>query len=350
VRALPALLLLLAACGAAPPRDPLPPSPPRATTPRDLAPDATFADLASAARRQDDLRDQESDAGCLVRLGADGLRLEADLAVAVRPLPAPEADLDARLEADSGPIRVLTRFGAYGTQPARVALVAMTTSLPPTRGTALALFVTDRGVYARRSDRSADDRTPSRPEWIAEHAPWAEFDLVAVSAEAGTPVRAVIDLLDRLPASLAGRIALAVALADGTALPQAQAPAEGETAAVCAEGLPELAESDPIGDLAPDRILAGIEPLRRAAELCVGTSTGAGAAGGRVAITVRIGPDGRVPAACVSEDSTGDAALRACLVRAARELSFDPPGGYVDFALPLALESGRAQRQSAVCR
>ena len=50
------------------------------------------------------------------------------------------------------------------------------------------------------------------------------------------------------------------------------------------------------------------------------------------------------------EDATGDSALRACIVRAARELAFEPPGGAVDFALPLLLEPGRAQRQVAVCR
>ncbi|MDQ3033968.1 MAG: hypothetical protein M3Y87_16245, partial [Myxococcota bacterium] len=69
-----------------------------------------------------------------------------------------------------------------------------------------------------------------------------------------------------------------------------------------------------------------------------------------VAIAVRIAADGRVREACVMEDATGDPSLRACLVRAARELAFDPPGGVVDFALPLRLEAGRAQRQAPVCR
>jgi hypothetical protein len=164
------------------------------------------------------------------------------------------------------------------------------------------------------------------------------------------PLTALADLLDRIPASHAGRVTLAVALEEGTRLPATPAVSGGETAELCPEGLPELAEDAPFGDLAPDRIRSALDPLRRGAELCVGTSSGPGAAGGRVVMAVRIDPQGRVEAACAMEDSTGDAALRACLARAARELAFDPPGGYVDFTLPLALEPGITQRQVPVCR
>lgn len=318
---------------------------------RDLGADATFADLATAARRQDDRRDSDADAGCLVRASGAGYRLEADLAVAVRPLPAPPDDLDARMEPDRGPVRVLTRFGAYGEAAgARTALVAINTTLPPTRGVALAIVLTDRGAYARRSDQSGGERDASRVEWLVDHVGWTEVDLVAVTAEAGVPLRALVELMERIPETMAGRVTLAVVLEEGTRLPDAPAIQAGEPAELCPDGLPELAESDPLGDLPAARIRGALDPLRSAAELCVGTSTGPGAAGGRVAMAVRIGPEGRVAGACVMEDSTGDAALRACLVRAARELSFDAPGGYLDFALPLALEPGRAQRQVPVCR
>jgi hypothetical protein len=317
---------------------------------RELPRDATFADLVTAARRLDDLRDQESDAGCLLRVGSDGYRLEADLAVAVRPLPPPADDLDARLARDGGPVRILTRFGAYGVAPAQMGLVAIGTTQPLTRGTGLALLLTDRGLYARRTDRAGGERDALSIEWVLERMTWDEFDLVAVSAESSTPLSALADLLGRLPASIAGRLTFATPLAEGTRLPEpSPASEQADRAELCEDGLPGLSDDAPDGDLAPDRIRAGLAPLRRGAELCVGTSRGAGAAGGRLAITVRIRPDGRVDAACVHEDAIGDPALRACLVRAARELVFDPPGGWLDFALPMTLAPGTAQRQRALC-
>jgi hypothetical protein len=353
-------LLVLAACGGSPhatetPRDreraPADRTPPVARSDRDLGADATFADLATAARRQDDRRDSDADAACLVRAGGDGYRLEADLAVAVRPLPVPPDDLDARMESERGPVRVLARFGAYGGDPAaRTALVAVNTTLPPTRGVALAIVLTDRGAYARRSDQAGGERDASRAEWVLERAAWSEVDLVAITAEAGVPVRALVELMERIPETMAGRVTLAVVLEAGTRLPDAPVIQAGERAELCPDGLPELAEDAPLGDLPADRIRGALDPLRSAAELCVGTSAGPGAAGGRVSLAVRIGPDGRVTDACAMEDSTGDAELRACLSRAARELAFDAPGGYLDFALPLALEPGRAQRQIPVCR
>src|SRR5688500_3606754 len=64
-------------------------APPVAEDFRTLPDGATFRDVADAARRLDDRRDQESTAGCLIRpaQGARVPRLNADLAVAVRPLP-----------------------------------------------------------------------------------------------------------------------------------------------------------------------------------------------------------------------------------------------------------------------
>ena len=268
----------------------------------------------------------------------------------MRPLPAPAEVLDARLASDGGPVRVLTRYGDYGPGSAQLGLVATTTTLPPTRGVAVALFLTPAGLYARRTDRAGGERDASRLEWVLEHTDFGEVDLVAVSAEASVPLERVIDLLARLPASLAGRVTLAVPLAAGTRLPDPRPVVASESAGeLCPEGLPELAEDAPLGDLGAPEIRAALDPLRVAAELCVGTSSGPGASGGRVGLAVRIEPGGRVEAACVTEDSSGDSQLRACLARAARDLVFAAPGGYVDFVVPLVLEPGRAQRQVPVC-
>ncbi|MFW5876139.1 MAG: hypothetical protein ACOCXM_05340, partial [Myxococcota bacterium] len=67
---------------------------------RALGPAATFGELVAAARALDDAGAGDADAGCLLRsppTSAGGWRLEADLAVAVRPLPDAPANLASRL-------------------------------------------------------------------------------------------------------------------------------------------------------------------------------------------------------------------------------------------------------------
>jgi hypothetical protein len=286
-----------------------------------------------------------------LRVSESDVALAADLAVAVRPLPTPPRDLEAHLQRTLGPVRVLTRFGAYGAGESELALVAMNTTLPPSRGVALSLFLTSGGLYARRSDEPFGERDASRIDWVLERIDWSAFDLVAVTTSASTPVRVLAELLARLPSSMAGRIALAVALEPGTRLPEVPPTLDVESdVALCLDGLPELDESAPIGDLPPSRIRSALGPLERAAELCVGMSSGRGAAGGLVSIAVRIAPNGQVSDACIMEDATDDPSLRACIIRAARELIFETPGFFVDFALPLRLLAGRSQQQTPICR
>ncbi len=316
---------------------------------RALGPDATFAQLAEAARLLDQRRDQDSTAGCLLRRG---WRLEADLAVAVRPLAVPEADLDARLEADAGPVVVLSRWGAYGQLDAgRVALSAVTTTLPPRVEPATVWFVTDRGVWVRNS--GADAARPGPMPWAdATAALPTDVGALFVTAEAGVPLATLAEALSSLPDALSGRVGLAVTLAAGTRLPGAPAAADAaDTEGLCPNGLPPLGEGMSEGSLRPDRIVSSLGPLRQGAEICVGATDGPGAAGGRVGLAMRIGPDGQLIEACVTEEAAPDPTLRACLLRAARATMFpepDPPGA-VDVALPLVLAPLDSQRQRPLC-
>ena len=143
-------------------------------------------------------------------------------------------------------------------------------------------------------------------------------------------------------------IALAVLLSDDTRLPDAVMLAPSDAEPLCA-GLPDLAPDATLGDLPSDRVVQALTPLRAAGEICVGTNTGTGARGGHVVIDVRVASGGAVSDACVREDETGDATLRACLVRATRALTFDDPGGAFDFELPLVLAPGISHRQRALC-
>ncbi|GAB4202624.1 MAG: hypothetical protein OHK0013_16060 [Sandaracinaceae bacterium] len=306
---------------------------------RTLRSDATFAELVGAARTQDRLRDQDSDAGCLLRRRP--ARLEADLAAAVRPLPEAPSSLAGRL----GSVSALTRYGAMGAPDAALALVAFTTTRPLPDAPARAVVITAEAIWV--APVGVDGGPARRVEITALSTLVDGAGLVLVTAEGGVSVDRLADVLAALPPSLEGRVALAVALPEGTRLPDVPALEGPETVPVCE--LAPLAD-EAWGELDPARLRAGLAPLAEQARTCVGSTEGLGAAGGRVTLTLRIGPGGRVDDACVSEDTTGDGALRACLVRAARALVLEAPvGGSVDVALPLRLEPGIAHRQRPLC-
>ncbi len=314
---------------------------------RDLAAGATFADLASAARRQDDLRDQDSSAGCVLRRG-EGFRLEADLAVAIRPLPAPETDLDARMASDA-PARVFTRYGAYG-ESTELGVVALTTTAPPAgaieRAIGLVILLTDRGAYARRTDVAFGAVTPRPVEELIGTLPFAEVSTTFVAAESGVPLDTLYEALRLLPSTLAGDVALAVVLERGVALPDRVA-LEEESAPLCEELPPTDAPSSDA--LTATDLRAAIDRLAGPVAICVGTTTGPGARGGRLELMARVIDGGTIGEACIRADDTGDAHLRACVLRAARALVFPDPDGVVDFAVPLVLRAGTIHRQRATC-
>ncbi len=305
---------------------------------RSLSAGASYADLVGAARRQDQLRDQDSDAGCLLRVGATP-RLEADLAAAVRPLPEVPPALSSRL----GTVAVLTRYGAIGAPDAALGLVAFTTTRPAA-ARARVLLVTRSALFRGATDASRFE--PIEPAALATIDDGSSH--VFVTAEAGVSLEALAEILGALPVTLAGRVGLAVALPEGTRLPVVPPREELETAAVCElSPLPDEAW----GELDTAAIRAGVAPLAERASLCAGTTDGPGALGGRVVVSMRIDPSGRVTDACVTEDGTDDGVLRACLVRAARELTIGPPrGGSIDVALPIRIEPGVSHRQVALCR
>lgn len=350
------LATLLCACGSTPPpHEPEPEpevtgdeTPAAPTSARDLERDATFADLATAAREQDRLRDQDGSAGCLLRRG-EGFRLEADLSVAIRPLPTPEADLDARM-ASRGPVRVLTRHGAFGVGT-EMGLVSLTTSAPPPEAIeeaiGLVLVLTDRGAYARRTDVAFGGTVPAAVAEVIAAAPFGEVHTTFVVAEAGVSLDTLYDVLASLP-PLDGRVALAVALEAGVTLPDRPTLEPSEPAPLC-DGIAETDEpwSETIEGAA---LMAPLRALSGRFAVCVGASTGPGAAGGRMELMVRLTRGGTVADACIHTDDTGDEALRACILRAVRETGFPDPAGQVIFAAPLVLSPGPSHRQSAVCR
>lgn len=331
-----------------PPTDPAPTDGDDApSSARELGAGATFGELLAAARALDGRRDTESSEGCLVALREGRAHLAADLAVAVRPLAEAPEDLDARLEGGVTRVNVLTRWGRLGPgDPAHPTLAAITTTLPPPAGGALVWFVTDRGVYARATDDALGATEPSPRVMPVGDAP-----ALFVTAERGLPVTRLAEVLAAVPDALAGQVALAVTLDAGTRLPAAAEAIAPSDEHLCPDGLPALPEETAPGTLRAPAIVSSLGPLRQGAEICVGTSGGRGAAGGRVVMAMRIGPDGRVSDACLVEDETEDPTLRDCLVRSARATAFPAPdpAGPVDVELPLVLAPLESQRQRALC-
>lgn len=323
---------------------------------RDLAADSSFGDIVSTARSLDDAGRGSSDAGCLVGARTGAWRLEADLLAAVRPLPDAEPDLAPRLAHAAGRVRVLTPWGQLGDGPggpalAEVPFASFTTVAPDAaRAPSVLMALTHAGVFLRYGDRAATsedgplalDAAIARLATVPAHA-------VYLSADGDTPVPALHSVLARLD----GRtVAFAVALPSGTRLPDvAPPPATNSTVHMCPGGLPDPDPGATEGALDHAAIVGALAPLREGALRCLERTLGSARAGGTFTLALRIGPDGRVRHACALDDDLHDPALAACVVGAARDLSFPPPApaGFVDAHLPLRLAPLVPAAQRSVC-
>lgn len=320
-----------------------------ALDPRAMLRSATFGRLVEAVRALDEASAGDSTEGCLLRppVGASGYRLAADLALAVRPLPDPPADLDAVLGAEGGAVRPITPWGQVG-DAEEGPIVASLTALPPARGArGLVVFVTDRGVFLRGAGRPAPGAgaVPAGSlRGTLDRVADAD-DVVLVAAEAGVALSALAEVLAAVPADLA--VGLGVSLPPETALPPGVGPAEdaGGAEGLCSEEDEGAGGGAGAGQLPTDAVVRGLAPLRDAGQRCLAAS---GSAGGALAVRFRIGPRGTVASACARSDETGSARLRACILEALRALTFPPPdpAGVVEVELPLVLRVGR---QSALC-
>jgi len=327
---------------------------------RALGAAATFAELVRAARELEDRGEGNATAGCLLRgSGAvgDAWRFEADVAVAVRPLPAAWDDYDDHLRAHRGPARILSRWGQTRAEPYSLALATLTSTVPvdPTLPAA-AVVLTDAGAYVLGTAQSSAPAVSAVPtarlvEALRTLQPGGAPAMVAVTAEAALPLASLRDALAVL-AELGVPIALAVPLAPDVRLPAdpVVSPDVAERG-LCGRGLPEPPASAVEGDLAQSVVVAALAPLRDAAARCMSTATGRAASGGRLDVTLRIGADGTVTEACAVRDDVLDPALRICVLEAARALRFPLPSptGYVDLALPLRLAADTTLAQRPLC-
>ena len=313
-----------------------------ATAPsRNLGDRATFEDLVATAQALDGRSEGDSDAGCLLR-SSGGWRLEADLAVPVRPLPAPVPSLAQALRNHSGPVRVLSRWGQRGAGRRAVALFSM---FPRNDAEVVVLFVSADGIRLRSTD-GATVAGPFFQTTIPSSILDPGFDgLIAVTADAQTPLDTLVGVLGGLPE--AATVTLGVLLPEETRLPEPLvADADGE-AGLCPDGL-EPAEGAE-GQFDATAAAPALAQLRQSVGRCSDYRSGVGEAAGGLSIAFRIGPGGQVTEACATADDLGDPALRACALDAVRTTRFPDPGGVLDLALPVRFEADVTARQAVLC-
>jgi hypothetical protein len=293
----------------------------------------------------------DSSAGCLLGHSDAGFRLAADLMPALDELPDAVVDLDARLQREQGPMRVLTGWGPT-IGPDGTLVLATFTALAPgaLRSPVVALLLTDEGTYLRYGSTRASDADGPLPAQAAVArllaAPGNRGATLYVAAEAAVSLAELVALLRLLPAE--HEVVLGLPLPAGTRLPSVAAAAQPD---LCPEGLPTPGEQSVEGALEPRAIVAALAPLRSDAQACLDRARGQARAGGRLVLALRIGEDGRAQAACLAEDGIGDPALGSCVLSSARALRFPAPepAGFVDVRLPLALSPAESPPQRALC-
>jgi hypothetical protein len=319
---------------------------------RALPAHATFAHLVAAARGLDEAQAGEAAASCLLRSprGDGSYRLEASVAVAVRPLPAPPTDLSGHLGAAAGsPFAALTPWGHLGPQDAPVAFATFTAFPPPAPGPVVVVGVTREGATVMGATGA--------PATQLTHASAAQLlggagrqaSLWLLTAEADLPLERLERFLATLPAA-GPPLVLAVPLPLGTQLPDL--PTEGDGGEpVCTDGLAPLPPGEDEGDMNAARASAALGPLREAVSACAAALPHAAARPARIVIHLRVDPHGAVSEACAAEDTSASALLRGCVLRAARRLRFAPPNppGWVDLALPVVVAPETPPVQRPLC-
>ncbi|MFW6050491.1 MAG: hypothetical protein ACODAU_04915 [Myxococcota bacterium] len=334
------------------PAEPAPGDAP-ASARRALGPAPTFADVVQAARALDEAGAEEAQATCLLRApdrAGGAWRLEADLAVAIRPLPTPPQELAERLEGARRPAVVLSRWGRHGpAEDPGVALVTFTHSPPPGDRAVVVVAATKRGTYLRPTSEAL--QVPADPVPVGELGAALQAlprsVLLVVTAEPALPLPRLRSLFRTFPPE--ARVALGVALAPEVKLPQGLEE-RLEVPEPCAEGLPplqEAADTEP-AELTPDQARDVLGPFAEDARWCISAFPEA-AAGGTLEVHLRVAADGSIKDACVARDTVGSPLARRCLLERVRALQFPSPGATVDLTFPLTIDPAPGAKQTPIC-
>lgn len=332
-----------------------------AAEPRDLPPAATFGELVQTALDLARAGQGASRSGCLLRRVAAGSQLAAQIHPAGDAAPPP-ADLDAVLQA---PLQVslATAAGRIG-----AATGLQLASLVPTprafgQGILPVLLVTDQGTYFTAIAPDGTFGGGGARAQLLKAADFARLKAdvlpraqgVVVTAEGDVPVTRFIEALTPL-ADYPGAVVLATVgggtqdLAPSAALTPAGAlPAGHDAPDVCRGGIMDIPPGQRPGAPPAGPAFAAIERIQRAAQRACGQALPPDG-GGELKVATRILANGRVGRACIERDTTGDKALRNCVLDVVRRQTLPRPQGgtFANFGFEVKLvPPGLAQR--AVC-
>ena len=316
---------------------------------RALGPTSTFADLIAAIRRLDDRGEGASEERCVLRGGAragDGIRLEGELAVPVRPVPDAAPALVPRLRS-RGPVSALAVWGQRGSGSL---VLAVLTSTTPLRGREVVFFVSEDGVRLRFVDAEISTALagPLAPDaiaaWLASEDGDPGVGRVLVTADAGISLASLRRYLAAIPPNL--EVALAVPLAEAVRLPPAPTPPSDELG-LCAS---EPAWEPSPGDVDVPSLRSAIGERRPDLAGCLTQAAPERAHGGRIGLRFRVEESGAVERVCAISDGIGDPRVRACVLDVFRRIRVSPPsGGSALVEVPIALVPNAEDRTRALC-
>jgi hypothetical protein len=323
-------------------------------TSRALRADSTFGDIARVARELDQAGAGSSNASCLLRTSSSP-SLEADLMLAISPLPNPWNDF-TRFNEAHGAIRVLTRWGQAGPEIYDAAIAAFTATPPVALDAAAAVvFLADDRAYVRLSSGAVSDAHKrsvalgTLTQAVRAVAP-SNLAVVYLTATASTSLAHIHAALEQLGA-LEISVAFAVPLAPDTHLPARLVDASSEPAGdLCTNGI-DVEESAPEGDLPPSGIQSVLRSAQPSLTACFTDNAREAAGGARYAVQLLVDARGHVERACVRQENVRDRALRSCVLNAVRALVFQAPqpSGSVLLELPFAFQATAASMSAPLC-
>ncbi|QQR90286.1 MAG: hypothetical protein IPJ88_00585 [Myxococcales bacterium] len=321
---------------------------------REIGAEQTFADLVALIKALDSAGQTHSDAGCLLDVKEQPWQFRADVAVAHRPVPESVDDIDPLL-ATIEAVQIHTRWGVLGRAARGPKVVALTTSPMDLHEQALAVFLTDEGVYARTTSLAINPPFADKlaigdlPHALArvKDAYDGVFDGAYVVAEDDIALGQIHRVLKAI-STLDLATAFAVVLPASATLGKPGLAKQRSKEGLCS-GLPAIAPGAPFAELSATQLQNIQKALDKAGHRCLEHSCGTGVTGGVVKVAIQFNPHGEISQSCIMDDETGDVSLRECLLSAAKSIELPVLEGYVNLQLPLRLVHLPTEQQRPLC-
>ena len=312
------------------------------------APPATFADLVAQMGAH-----ASSTTGCLLQPGPAGVAMVGRYQPGEAALTPPPQDWDAILARSSG-AAVVTPIGQIGPESASLRLISLV-PVPRALGQAMlpVLVVTDEATWFTVVAPPEMFAAPSAQRLQPEDLERLRTDVigkaegVVITAEANLSMTKLVTELGLL-SDFHGTVILATVASGAAAQRAPDLGYDLDDPGLCEGGITDVPKGQTPGQLSRTLMRTLPTRLQEAAAPCA--SKLQPDQGGEVKVALRVGQSGQVTEACIQHDTTHDAALRACVVRAVKATTLEAPvgGSFLNLASRVGLvPPGVVQR--AIC-